>query len=102
VISKDLKVFLNKHNDNSIEFWDCPNDKWYLYAVVDKNIKKFDLVPLYSDKESWNHSKKKECNNIIREWYLTFKLSNLKGRNFLLLLNNNLLEIKLAYTKEGP
>jgi len=26
-ISKDLRVFLSKHEDNTIEFWNCPNDK---------------------------------------------------------------------------
>ena len=26
-ILKDLRVFFNKHEDNTIEFWDCPNDK---------------------------------------------------------------------------
>jgi len=49
----------------------------------------------------WDYSKKKECNNTINEWCSTFKLSNLKGRNFLQLLNNNLSEIEPAYTKEG-
>ena len=69
--------------------------------MVDKETRKFNLVPLYPSKELWDYSKKEEYNNIIREWHSTFKLSNLKGRNFLLLLNNNLLEIKPAYTKGG-
>jgi len=50
VISKELRVFFSKHEDNTIEFWDCPNDKWHLYAVVDKETKKFNLVPLYPSK----------------------------------------------------
>jgi len=99
VISKDLRIFFSKHEENTIEFWDCPNNKWDLHAVVNKETRKFNLVPLYPSKESWNYSKKEECDNIIREWHLTFKLSNFKGRNFLPLLNNNLSEIKPAYTK---
>jgi len=27
IISKDLKAFFNKYKDNTIEFWDCLNDK---------------------------------------------------------------------------
>jgi len=69
---------------------------------VDKKIRVFNLVPLYPSKVSWDYSEKEECNNIINEWHLTFKLSNLKGRNFLQLLNNNLSEIEPAYMKEGP
>lgn len=65
-------------------------------------MKKFNLVPLYLSKESRDYSKREEYDNIIREWYLTFKSSNLKRRNFLSLLNNNLLEIEPAYTKKGP
>ena len=102
VISKDLRVFFSKHEDNTIEFWDCPNGKWHLHVLVDKKIRILNLVPLYPSKVSWDYSEKEECNNIINEWRLTFKLSNLKGRNFLQLLNNNLSEIEPAYMKEGP
>jgi len=65
-------------------------------------MKKFNLVLLYLSKEPWDYSKREKYDNIIREWYLTFKSSNLKRRNFLSLLNNDLLEIEPAYTKEGP
>ena len=27
IIFKNLKAFLNKHDNNSIEFWNCPNNK---------------------------------------------------------------------------
>jgi len=47
-ISKDLRVFFNKHSDNSIEFWNCSSDKnWHLYTLVDKDTKKFNHIPLY-------------------------------------------------------
>ena len=87
---------------NSIEFWDCSNNKkWHLYLLVDKKIKKFELISLYPYKVLWDFDKKKEYNNIIKEWHTTFKMSNLKGRNFINLLNNNLSIIKLSYTKGG-
>jgi len=50
---------------------------------------------------SWNFNKREECDNIIREWYTTFQTLDLKGRNFLNLLNNNLSNIKSPYTKGG-
>ena len=68
--------------------------------VVDKKTKKFDFVSLYPSKSSWNFSKEKECNNIIKEWHMTFKSSDLKRKNFLYLLNNNLSEIRPFYIKE--
>ena len=38
IISKDLRVFFNKHLDNSIEFWDCSsNENWYFHTLVDKD-----------------------------------------------------------------
>ena len=66
-----------------------------------KKTKKFDLISLYLSKLLWNYNKKEKCDNIIKEWHIIFKSSNLKERNFLQLLNNNLLEIKLSYIKEG-
>ena len=45
---------------------------------------------------------KEKCDNIIKEWCTTLKTSNLKRRNFLNLLNNNLLVIELFYKKGGP
>ncbi len=39
--------------------------------------------------------------NIIKKWCNNFR-TNFKGKNFLNLLNNNLLDIKPSYTKEEP
>ena len=69
---------------------------------MDKEIKKFDLIPLYSSKTSWDFNKKEECDNIIKEWHLDSKLSNLKKKNFLELLSNDLSEIKLLYKNRRP
>jgi len=70
-------------------------------VTVDKKTKKFDLIPLYLSKSSWDFSKKEEYDNIIKEWHMTFKSSDFKGRNFLHLLNNDLSEIEPSYMKEG-
>ena len=69
--------------------------------MVDEEIKKFDLIPLYLRKLSWNFSKKEKCNDIIKKWHITFKLSDFKERNFLHLLNNDLSETKPSYMKGG-
>jgi len=98
-ISKDLREFFSKYKENTIEVLDYSNDKWHIHTAVDKETRKFNLVSLYSSKELWDYSKEEECNIIIREWCLIFKLSNFKRRDFLLLLNNNLSEIEPTYTK---
>jgi len=67
VIFKELRVFFNKHVDNIIEFWNCSNDEWHLYTVVNKETEKFNLVFLYLSKSLWDFSKKEECNDIIKE-----------------------------------
>ena len=46
-------------------------------------------------------SKKKESNDILNIWKITFQASNLKGRQFLDLLDNNNNIIELSYVKGG-
>ena len=102
-IAKELQNFFNKKSINLVKFWNCPSNKnWHLHAMVDKKTKKFDFIPLYLNKMSWDFSKKKECNDIIKKWWKDFKLSNLKRRSFINLLNNNYLNIVPSYTKEKP
>jgi len=68
---------------------------------VDKETKKFDLIPLYPSKTSWDFNKKEECDNIIEEWRTAFKTLDLKGKNFLNLLNNDLSDIEPSYNSIG-
>lgn len=68
--------------------------------LVDKDMKKFNLTPLFFCKTSQGFNKKEKSDNIIKQWYMTFQASDLKGKQFLNLLNNNLLDIKPLYTKE--
>jgi len=97
-ISKNLQNFFNKHLNNSVKFWTCSSDKnWHLYTQVDKDTKKLNLILLYSSKMSWNFSKKKKYNDIIKEWHDKFKTSSLERKFFLNLLNNDLLDIEFFY-----
>jgi len=49
----------------------------------------------------WDFSKKEESNSIIKQWHITFQTLDLKGKQFLDLLNDNLTDIELSYTKMG-
>jgi len=58
MISKDLRVFFNSYLNNSIEFWNCPSDeKWQLYASVDKKTKKFNSILVKCYKTSTRRNK---------------------------------------------
>jgi len=50
----------------------------------------------------WDFNKKKERKNIIKQWHMTFQALDLKRKQFLNLLNNDLTNIELSYTKGGP
>jgi len=96
-------LYFNKHSVNSIEFWDClSNENWPLHTSVDKDIKKFNLTPLYPCKTLWSFSKKEECDNKIKNWQMTFQISNFKGKHFLDLLDNELCSIKPLVYKGSP
>jgi len=51
---------------------------------------------------SWDFSRKTECENIINNWKMTFQASDLKGRQFLNLLDKDFNVIELCYAKRGP
>ena len=70
--------------------------------MVDKETKEFNLIPLIPCKTSWDFDKKNECNNIIKDWHMTFQTFDFKGKHFLNLLDDELLPIEPLYTKGGP
>jgi len=99
-ILSDLHDFFNRHDNNSIEFWECPSCfKWLLHNKVNKETKTFNLTLLFPCKNSWDFSKKNESNNIIKAWKMTFQASNLKGNHFLDLLDDDNKIIEPIYTK---
>ena len=99
----DLCQFFTNHENNSIESWECSSHlKWYLYNEVDKETKTFNLLPLLPCKNSWEFSKKSKCDDIVNVWKMMFQTSDLKGNQFLDLLDDNNNTIKLSYIKEGP
>ena len=101
-VLSDLCKFFLYHKNNSIEFWECLSHlNWHLYKAVDKETKAFNLTPLFPCKTSWDFSKKRKSNNIINVWKMMFQASNLKGKQFLDLLDNNNNIIELSYVKGG-
>jgi len=91
-------MFFNKHLTSFIEFWDCSSDsKWFHHVSVNKDMKKFNLVPNYPCKSLWNFNKKEKCNIIIKNWQIKFQASDFKEHQFLELLNDELHNIVLIY-----
>jgi len=50
----------------------------------------------------WDFDKKEECNNIIKNWQMTFQALDLRGKHFLNLLDNELYCIEPSYTRRDP
>jgi len=61
----------------------------------------FNLNPLYPYKLSWDFSKKCKSKDILKVWKMTFQASDLKGNQFLDLLNDNNNIIEPSYVKGG-
>ena len=97
MISCKLREFFLKDNNNCIKFWDCPSKQnWLLHSLVDKDSKSFDSQPIFPCKLSWDYCKKHECNSILSQWKISFQVSDLKGRNFLELLDSDQNPIELS------
>jgi len=60
------------------------------------------LLSLLSYKKSWEFSKKSKCDDIVNVWKMTLQASDLKGNQFLDLLDDNNNIIKPSYVKGGP
>ena len=102
IILNELWAFFSYHQENSIEFWECPSwCNWYSHKIVDAETKSFNPTLLLPRKISWNYSKKDECNDLINRWKMTFQVSDMKGRHFLNLVDSDNNVLELAYSKGG-
>ena len=101
-ISNKLREFFLLSTNNLIEFWECPSCcNWLLHKMVDRKTKQFCQIPLFPCKLSWDFSKKSEYDNIIKNWKITFQALDLRGHQFLNLVNNDNNPIKLSYVNDG-
>ena len=98
----ELREFFNCCPTNTIEFWEClSKSNWHFHKAIDTNTKLFNLTPLLPNKLSWDFSKKLESDNIINMWKMTFQALDLKGKNFLDLVDNNNNILEPTYCKGG-
>ena len=73
VISKELRKFFITNNNNLIKFWECSSHcDWPFFKSIGRDTKQFHQTPLLPYKLSWDFSKKRECNDIIQNWKMTF------------------------------
>ena len=95
LILNDLRKFFNCHYENIIEFWEYPSkSNWKLHKIINIKTNPFNLTFFSLNNNSWDFSKKSECNDIINKQKIMFQALDLKGRNFMDLAdsNNNVLE----------
>jgi len=101
-ILNKLQMFFSHHQKNSIEFWECPSQcRWSLHKAVDVEMKSFSPTLLFPSKSSWDFSKKNKCDDLVNRWKMTFQVSDMKGKHFLDLNDNNNNNIELSYIKRG-
>ena len=99
-IFNKLWTFFSRHQENVIKFWECPShSNWSLHKAVDNETKSFIYILLFPCKLSWDFSRKKECDNITNRWRMIFQASDLKGKHFLNLIDNDNNIIKPSYIK---
>jgi len=101
-ISHKLRNFFDNSWNNVIEFWECPSCcEWSLYRAVNRETKTFQLKLCYLCKLSWDFSKKRECDDILNIWKMTFQASNKKGHHFLDLLDDDNKPLEPTCSKDG-
>jgi len=101
-ISYELRRFYNSNTNNIIKFWkSLSHCNWFLHKAVDNETKKHHLTSTFLWRVSWEFSKKRGCNNLVKKWKITFQASNIKGQNFLELLDNENNPLELSYSKGG-
>ena len=101
-VLKELCNFFTQSQENIIVFWEClSHSKWHFHNAVNKDTKSFSPILLLLCKQSWDFSKKSECNNIIKNWKMMFQASDSKEKHFLDLVDGDDNPIEPSYTKGG-
>ena len=101
-ILSELWEFFLWHQSNFIKFWECPSYfNWSLHKIVNKETKAFNSTSLFPCKISWDFGKKSESDDILNTWKMIFQASDLKGKQFLNLLDGDNNIIEPSYIKGG-
>jgi len=102
-ILNEIQEFFVNNQNNLIKFWEYSSQlNWNLHKVVDKDSKAFNPSSVFPCKMSWDFSRKIECDDVIKNWKMTFQASDLKESQFLDLLDDYFNNIKSSYIKRGP
>jgi len=84
LLATKIKSYLNKDTRNTIHFWYCPSKaEWPRHKLVDNQVKANNNSSMLPSKNSYLFSKKKECNDMLKEWQTFFSTSQKKGQIFL-------------------
>ena len=96
-------MLFSHYQENSIEFWECSSHcNWHPHKTVNTETKLFNPTPMLLSKLSWDFSKKTECNDLITKWKMMLQLSDMRGRQFLNLVNSDNYPLEPSYIKGGP
>jgi len=97
-----MKTFFSRDSRNVIHFWQCPNKaKWPRHKLVDDQVKAATNIPTHPSRNLYLFSRKKECNNALKEWQNSFSTSHKKGQQFLDFEDEKQNVIKPTYSKGG-
>jgi len=98
----NIKLFLGRDRQNTIHFWYCPSKaEWPRHKLVDDQVKATASTPTLPSKNSFLFSRKKECDNILKEWQVSFSSSQKKDQLFLDFEDEKERVLKPTYVKGG-
>jgi len=101
-IAGGMKTFFSRDSRNIIHFWQCPNKaKWPRHKLVDDQVKAATNIPTHPSRNLYLFSRKKECNDGLKEWQNSFSTSHKKGQQFLDFEDEKQNVIKPTYSKGG-
>jgi len=84
LLASAIKTHLSKDSRNKIHFWYCSSKaKWPRHQLVDNQVKASRIIPTFPSKNSHLFSKKKESNDTLCEWQMSFASSLKKDHYFL-------------------
>ena len=101
-IASKIVSYLNNDLHNSIHIWYCPSKaKWSKHAIVDELVKEDSNIPVLPSKDLYLFSKKKECDNLLKELQTSFQTNKNRGQLFLDFEDDKERVIKPTYTEGG-
>jgi len=72
-LATKIHHFFAKSPNHVIEIWHCPSNlKWKPHKDIDNVVKASQIAPTFSSKESWDFSKKSECDDLLKYWKYHF------------------------------